>query len=69
MRNENVNDLAALTVGHVIHRGFCDLIIGVSHAGSNMSVRLSLEDAERLAERLHGLVEQLRSVPDSASPN
>jgi hypothetical protein len=52
---------AYLVVGHTVRGTTQGVVVNINHADSSLSVRLSLDDASRLAERLQELVEQLRS--------
>jgi hypothetical protein len=61
MEIEEPSGAAFLVVGHIIRGTTQDVVVGINHANSSHSVRLSLDEASRLAERLQELVEHLRS--------
>lgn len=52
---------AYLVVGHTVRDTTQGVVVNINHADSSLSVRLSLDEACRLAERLQKLVDQLRS--------
>lgn len=52
---------AALVVGHVIGKSGPDVVVNINHLKSSLAVRLRLDEASHLAERLQELVDQLRS--------
>lgn len=52
---------AYLVVGHTVRGTTQGVVVNINHADSSLSVRLSLDEAHGLAERLLELVEQLRS--------
>jgi hypothetical protein len=51
---------AYLVVGHTVSGGHQGVVVNISHADSSLSVRLSLDEAIRLAEQLQELVDHLR---------
>jgi hypothetical protein len=58
---EEPSRAAYLVVGHNVRGTTQGIVLSINHADSSLSVRLSLDDADGLAERLQELVEQLRS--------
>lgn len=61
---EEHSKAAYLVVGHTVRGTTQGVVVNINHADSSLSVRLSLDEASRLAERLQELVVQLRAERD-----